>query len=64
MPRTAPFPILMTPEQLARTQIDAALEAAGWVLQNASQAAVKAARGVAVREFPLAQSRTAARFSR
>lgn len=43
----------MTPEQAARQQIDAALEAAGWILRDAAHAAVKAARGVAVREFPL-----------
>jgi len=43
----------MTPEELARQQIDAALLAAGWEVQDASHAAVKAAKGVVVRNFAL-----------
>ena len=41
------------PEDEARETIDAALTAAGWNLQDASQANVHARRGVAIREFPL-----------
>lgn len=41
------------PEQQAREQIDSALVAAGWVVQDAVDANLAAARGVAVREFPL-----------
>ncbi len=43
----------MTPETLARQTIDAALEAAGWVVQDYRALNLYAARGVAVREFPL-----------
>lgn len=42
-----------TPEQKARKEIDAALTAAGWVIQDRDEAAVHDARGVAIREFPL-----------
>lgn len=42
-----------TPEQLAREAIDAALQAAGWAVQDASAVNLQAARGVAIREFPL-----------
>lgn len=42
------------PEQEARKTIDAALTAAGWTVQDpGSKANVYAARGVAIREFPL-----------
>lgn len=41
------------PEAEARVDIDAALEAAGWVVQDRDQVNLHAARGVAVREFPL-----------
>jgi type I restriction enzyme R subunit len=41
------------PEDAARQQIDAALERAGWVVQNADAANVRAGCGVAIREFPL-----------
>ena len=44
---------MQTPEQLARTQIDALLSAAGWVLQDRDHLDHNAALGVAVREFPL-----------
>ena len=39
------------PEALARQQIDAALEAAGWSVQDAKTASLGAARGVAIRPF-------------
>ena len=42
------------PEDAAREQIDAALEAAGWQVQDLSKLNLLAGRGVAVREFPLA----------
>jgi type I restriction enzyme R subunit len=45
---------LLTPEARARLQIDAQLSAAGWAVQDRTQANLHAARGVAVREFPLA----------
>ena len=41
------------PEQLARRQVDAALERAGWVVQDRRAVNIRAACGVAVREFPL-----------
>jgi len=43
----------MTPEELARRQIDALLEGAGWVLQNNVEFNRNAGEGVAVREFSL-----------
>ena len=43
----------MTPEQQARTTIDALLRAAGWHVCDADKANLHAARGVAIREFPL-----------
>jgi len=43
-----------SPEQLARKEIDARLEAAGWVVQDYAAMNVVGAPGVAVREFPLA----------
>ena len=42
-----------TPEQRARNNIDRLLEQAGWAVQDLSALNVHAARGVAVREFPL-----------
>ena len=42
-----------TPEALARENIDAALAAAGWAVQDVAQVNLIAGRGVAVREFPL-----------
>jgi type I restriction enzyme, R subunit len=45
--------IAATPEASARMTIDAALTAAGWVIQDVSSVNLFAARGVAVREFPL-----------
>lgn len=41
------------PEQQARENIDRLLEAAGWHVCDASAANIHAARGVAIREFPL-----------
>jgi type I restriction enzyme R subunit len=45
----------LAPEAKARRRIDAMLEAAGWVVQDYRQAALGAARGVAVREVTLAR---------
>jgi len=44
---------VVRPEDGARVQIDAALEAAGWLVQDRDQMNVEAGPGVAVREFPL-----------
>lgn len=41
------------PELKARTQIDAALSAAGWIVQDREAMNLSAGRGVAVREFKL-----------
>ena len=41
------------PEQEARREIDRLLTAAGWAVQDADRASIHAARGVAIREFPL-----------
>lgn len=41
----------LTPEARARVDIDAMLEAAGWIIQNRSELNLAAGRGVAVREF-------------
>ncbi|MFZ3042089.1 MAG: DEAD/DEAH box helicase family protein, partial [Thiobacillus sp.] len=43
----------LQPEQRARGKIDVLLEAAGWHVCDASAANIHAARGVAIREFPL-----------
>jgi len=43
----------MVPEKQAREEIDHLLEAAGWHVCDASEANIHAARGVAIREFPL-----------
>lgn len=45
-----------TPEQKARREIDADLAAAGWLVQDRDELDLTAARGVAVREFPMKQS--------
>ena len=42
-----------TPEEQARQKIDQLLDAAGWQVQDRSALNLGAARGVAVREFPL-----------
>lgn len=44
----------LTPEAQARLRIDEMLEAAGWVVQDASAVNLAAGEGVAVREFVLA----------
>ena len=44
---------MATPEQSARSKIDALLAAAGWAVQDAAAANIHAGRGVAIREFPL-----------
>jgi type I restriction enzyme R subunit len=44
-----------TPEQQARVEIDRLLAAAGWQVCGVSDVNIHGARGVAVREFPLAQ---------
>lgn len=41
------------PEQQAREKIDQLLHAAGWHVCDAAAASIHAARGVAIREFPL-----------
>ena len=43
----------LTPEQLARKEIDVQLEACGWVIQDFASMNIHAWRGVAVREYPL-----------
>jgi len=43
----------VTPEAAAREKIDALLQAAGWCVQDEGDANLGAARGVALREFPL-----------
>jgi len=43
----------MNPEEKARRKIDEELTAAGWSVQDLAQVDLRAARGVAVREFPL-----------
>jgi len=45
--------LALQPEQQARGNIDRLLEAAGWHVCDASAANIHAARGVAIREFPL-----------
>lgn len=42
----------MTPEAIARQNIDRKLEAAGWVVQDTKQINLSAGPGVAVREYP------------
>ncbi|HEB78378.1 MAG TPA: DEAD/DEAH box helicase [Methylothermaceae bacterium] len=43
----------VSPEDQARARIDELLEAAGWHVCDANEANIHAARGVAIREFPL-----------
>lgn len=49
----SPPPPPSGPEAEARVEIDAALEAADWVVQNREEMNLSAAQGVAVREFKL-----------
>ena len=44
---------MSTPEQQARAEIDRLLSAAGWAVQSIDAVNLHAARGVAIREFPL-----------
>lgn len=46
--------MIPAPEALARRSIDDLLTRAGWVVADADQVDLAAARGVAIREFPLA----------
>ncbi|MBI2910911.1 MAG: DEAD/DEAH box helicase family protein, partial [Chloroflexi bacterium] len=50
-----PDPGLLSPERAARREIDAALAAAGWAVQDVRAANLAARRGVAIREYPLAR---------
>ena len=43
----------LTPEQIARRQIDAQLAACGWVVQDYKSVDFSAGRGIALREVPL-----------
>ena len=43
----------ITPEDLARQNIDQLLTAAGWMIQDRGAANITAGRGVAIREFPM-----------
>ena len=43
----------MSPEQRAREEIDRLLAAAGWAVQDVAATDLHAARGVAIRKFPL-----------
>jgi type I restriction enzyme R subunit len=45
--------LVAQPEQQARETIDKLLAQAGWLVYDASQVNIHAARGVAIREFPL-----------
>src|SRR5664279_1766565 len=44
---------VLTPEEKARESIDGMLVAAGWIIQNRTDANIDAGRGVAIREFAL-----------
>ena len=50
------MPTQLKPEQSARQEIDAKLAEAGWVVQNRDEANLSAGRGVAIREFKMADS--------
>ena len=41
------------PEERAREEIDAALQASGWVIQDRAELNLSARQGVAVREYPM-----------
>ena len=51
-----------TPEAIAREGIDALLAAAGWRVCDVADANISAARGVAIREFPLKRGHGAADY--
>ena len=44
---------MLTPEELARINIDRQLTACGWTVQSRVEMNLYAGRGIAVREFPL-----------
>ena len=44
---------MSTPEDQARENIDRMLTAAGWQVRSLSDANISAARGLAIRNFPL-----------
>src|SRR6476660_9801206 len=44
---------MTSPEDRARSHIDAALKGAGWSVQDVKEVNLSAAQGVAVRNFPL-----------
>ena len=46
----------LSPEQRARQDIDAALEASGWIVQDRAEINLSAGPGVAVREFRMADA--------
>ncbi len=43
----------ITPEDRARQTIDRLLTDAGWLIQSRDETNINAARGVAIRQFPL-----------
>ncbi len=47
------FPTVLTLEEQARESIDAMFAAAGWLIQNRTDANIDAGRGVAIGEFSL-----------
>ena len=51
-----------TPEQHAREQIEAQLDAAGWAVQDSASVNLAAGRGIAVREFQLSKGHGAADY--
>ena len=51
------------PEAEACIKIDELLEVAGWQVQDAKAVNIHAARGVAIREFPLAHGHGVCRLS-
>ena len=52
-----------TPEAAARSHIDAALQSAGWHIQDFAELNLAAGLGVAVREFPLARGHGTADYA-
>jgi len=44
-----------SPEQFARQEIDKLLTEAGWIVQNRDEINLGAGRGIAIREFRLAE---------
>jgi hypothetical protein len=46
----------MTPEELARQEIDRQLARCGWAVQSRNEMNTSAAQGVAIREFPMLYS--------